>query len=363
MSDQALALLSGAGGDAREEAAVCHVVVEKYITTVSQTRKTRVVGQTMRKEIEMPNSQQFRGIGVEGIKVPEGAFEDYKIKHALVLGINDYSAGWPPLRTAVKDARAIGRVLQEAYDFDVAYLDNADREGILESLERFRGRTRGERRSLFVFVFAGHGDETGFLIPRDGARDRSKHWINYPDLCYRLHLLGYQHYLILLDCCFSGVITMTRDLIPLPAVPAECVRIDADPAAAVITAGARDERVYDGGPQGHSPFAAAVLDGLEHHLPSGHATLPQSFASYVQMRLLESRTSTPCYADRSLPGDLGGPGRIVIYRKPGSRLESDDEGKSTLLGRVLNELEEMQYKELKETLDELERLQIIEKGE
>jgi len=269
----------------------------------------------MEEKGKMPDPSFTRGISVEGVEVPEATFEDYELKHALSIGINEYTAGWPPLENAVRDAQAIGKVLEQIYDFDVRYLYNLDRDSVYRAIEEWSARVGEDRKALFAFVFSGHGDKTGYLVPRDGEFRTNSRWINYPDLCTRLKGLGYRHYLLLLDCCFSGVIAEMKGPVGLPVVSADLVRINFDPAAAVITAGSKDERVYDGQPGGHSPFAAALLDALRYHLPSGHVTLPQSLFSYIQMRLIETRKSIPCYAERDLPGNLGGTGRIIIYRK------------------------------------------------
>ena len=69
--------------------------------------------------------------------------------YALVIGIDDYPAPLPKLKTAVDDAKAVGALLHDRYRFRVTYLldQNATRFKILDALARSPQRARPRRQS------------------------------------------------------------------------------------------------------------------------------------------------------------------------------------------------------------------------
>lgn len=270
----------------------------------------------------MSESGATRNNDIEVVWKNELNFEDYKVKDVVAIGINTYT-DWSSLNNAVRGAKAIGTLLRDIYGFNLQFYENVDRdtfESIIDNIPEKFGRNMGkiEEKSLLIFIFSGHGHKDGFMIPRNGAQNGHTRCINYDDLCKRLKVLGYQHYLLLLDCCYSGVIRTTRDMIERLIIPADQVRINFKPTAEALAAGAADEKVYDGIPGGHSHFADAVLQVLKVDLKPGYAILPQSIASVTQTRVLTLTNGqvTPTYTN-ILPSNLGGyrEGRIVIFRK------------------------------------------------
>ncbi len=91
------------------------------------------------------------GAAAQDVKLPEIEFGRY---HALVIGNNDYEH-LRNLTTAVGDAEAVARLLEEKYGFQVTKLINATRRDIAGALNRHR-QTLTERDNLLIY-YAGHG--------------------------------------------------------------------------------------------------------------------------------------------------------------------------------------------------------------
>ena len=74
--------------------------------------------------------------------------------HALVIGNNDY-ADMPKLKTAVADAEAVSRVLEERYGFSVTKLINATRYDVIGAMSDLRASLSFDTNLLIYY--AGHG--------------------------------------------------------------------------------------------------------------------------------------------------------------------------------------------------------------
>ena len=60
----------------------------------------------------------------------------YGSSHALVIGIDDYTGGWPKLRNAVRDARQIADEL-ERHGFQVTLKTDLDARALRDTLRAF----------------------------------------------------------------------------------------------------------------------------------------------------------------------------------------------------------------------------------
>lgn len=210
---------------------------------------------------------------------------------ALLVAIDGYRNGVPPLKTPVADAHALGEALAAQHGFDVELLLEADATlaRLKARLAELKFELRGGDRVLLYF--AGHGvaadgdaGPEGFLLPADAAAgDRSTFW-PMVELHAALACLPARHLLLILDCCFAGAFRWSsgRDLREPPRqLHAERYEwFIRDAAWQVVASAAHDQQALDvvaGEPIGarddpgrvHSPFAAALLEGL-----AGAADLP-----------------------------------------------------------------------------------------
>ncbi len=114
------------------------------------------------------------------------------VNHALIIGISNYDK-FPKLKSPVKDAEEIARILMEKYDFKkenvVLLTDNTKEKPTLTSILTYFDKFVTEltpKDNLLIFFF-GHSkeDERGetYWIPKDG-RPRIKHtWLKHSDMC------------------------------------------------------------------------------------------------------------------------------------------------------------------------------------
>jgi hypothetical protein len=209
-------------------------------------------------------------------------------RHAVVIGINAYEHGVTPLRSAVADARAVAGALESGHGYraDHVLLDEAaSRAGILHVLKEDLPRRLGPD-SAVVLYFAGHGialgdgreGPQGFLLPYDATCERHGTWLAMSDFKEALWGLPCRHLLVVLDCCFAGSFrwATTRNFVPVgrPLYTSQLQRYLLGTAWQVLTSASHDQRALDAAPgsgncrdrmekDGHSPFAAALLRGLE----------------------------------------------------------------------------------------------------
>lgn len=139
---------------------------------------------------------------------------------AIVIGINHYGIGIPPLKTAVNDAIAIAQILTEIYKYDVQLIIEQEETALnplmklIQSLSnplQWKGAWENEKgQEHLIIYFAGHGQRyykkngelDGFLVPSDGAPGSPMLSMNKVE--ESLQKRNPHHLLVILDCCFAG---------------------------------------------------------------------------------------------------------------------------------------------------------------
>jgi WD40 repeat protein len=210
---------------------------------------------------------------------------DFETNRAYVIGVNAYSNGIPPLRTAVADAERLGLLLEALHGYRVRSFprDGAPSLANLRQLLREALPQEVGPNDRVVFYFAGHGialdgddGPEGYLVPEDANREDRRSFLAMTELNETLAHLPCRHLLLILDCCFAGAFrwSSTRDLTALPSVihRERFERYIHDPAWQVLTSAAHDQTALDvlsGNTIGerieadkHSPFAAALFRAL-----------------------------------------------------------------------------------------------------
>ncbi|MFT7506503.1 MAG: putative caspase-like protein, partial [Gammaproteobacteria bacterium] len=204
---------------------------------------------------------------------------------AIIIGIDKYENGIPPLKTAANDARRLASTLHDLHNFEVRlFLDeDASQQRLSMLLNDQLPKELGPDDRL-IFYFAGHGvaldgddGPNGYLLPQDARRGEDDSYLFMPFVHDALLSLPVRHALIIMDSCFSGAFrwAATRDLIGIPSVIHEerFDRFVKDPAWQVITSTAHDQKAMDQlssgslgkrpDENGHSPFALALFEALE----------------------------------------------------------------------------------------------------
>lgn len=249
---------------------------------------------------------------------PPAPGELYRDSHALVIGINGYTA-WPKLSHAVRDAQAVRESLVTRFGFradNVTLLTDAEatRANILKALNDRFGDAKRVKRDDRVFVFfAGHGStrklpsgrEVGYIVPVDaGLNDLQADAIAMPQLQEVAEAITAKHALFVIDACYSGL-GLTRG--GAAGSDSNFARTNARRVGRqMMTAGGADQQVADDGPGGHSVFTWTLLQAL-----SGKADLngdglitATELAAYVAPAVSAIAHQTPAFG--SLPGSEGG---------------------------------------------------------
>ena len=144
--------------------------------------------------------------------------------HALLIGINDYD-NWPALKSPVKDAEAIARVLIEKYDFkksNIIQLTDTSKDkptlpNIINYLDKFAAELT-ENDNLLVF-FSGHSkeDDDGetYWIPKGGKKTSRLTWLKHSAIAEEYFIaesFKAKNLCIITDSSFLGKLIKSRPI-------------------------------------------------------------------------------------------------------------------------------------------------------
>jgi hypothetical protein len=215
--------------------------------------------------------------------------------YAVVIGIDTYAhPKWPKLNYAVKDAQGFAKFLKsQGFTVIELYERQATKEAIVSAIEDKLIPKLTENDRVIVF-FAGHGDtrllgnlERGYLVPAGGTD-------SYGSLIpvTQLHDLSSamsvaRHQLFILDSCFGGLAAMRSGASTIdPRTPNYVYEVTRRRARQLLTAGGANQRVRDGGPDGHSYFTGQLLKALNEGIADkngdGYITFTE-LSSYIQV--------------------------------------------------------------------------------
>lgn len=191
--------------------------------------------------------------------------------HALVIG-NDHYRQWTPLNTAIADATAVAKVLQDHYGFQVKVLKDSSRKETLKALNDYR-KTLSERDDLLIY-YAGHGFlepeiDRGYWIPVEGDLQDNSEWIEFPAVTDLLELIPAKQVLVVADSCFAGKLVRSAMARLNPEVQDQTrqllLKTIADRRIRTTLTSGGAKPVLDDGGAGHSIFAAAFLAVLSEN--------------------------------------------------------------------------------------------------
>jgi hypothetical protein len=214
-----------------------------------------------------PIMAQQRGVAV--IKDSSGReIELYKDSYALLIGVSDYTAGWPDLESIPGELAAVEKVLR-IFGFNVVTHLNTNRSKLEDAFQDFINDYGFEPQNRLLFFFSGHGEtrldgRKGYLVPSDApvpAKDEKgflKKALPMSQILAWARLIESKHVLFLFDSCFSGTVFKQKSL---PEMPPHISMLTAEPVRQFITAGSAGEAV-----PANSVFTPAFIDGLEHGL-------------------------------------------------------------------------------------------------
>jgi hypothetical protein len=192
----------------------------------------------------------------------------YEDSYALVIGVSNYSSGWPDLSSVAKETGEIA-VLLEEQGFSVTSVMNPDSDSLEDAFDDFVDAYGYNSKNRLLFYFAGHGftrknNTKGYLVPSDAPnptkdeRGFLRKAYAMSDLLALARRIEAKHALFLFDSCFSGTIFKTR---ALPKNPPLINKLTSMPVRQFITAGDAGQAV-----PAQSIFAPAFGDALRYGL-------------------------------------------------------------------------------------------------
>lgn len=196
---------------------------------------------------------QQRGFTPVLVKMGASAGTLYEQSHALVIGISDYSNGWPDLPGVKNDIDAV-KTTFELHGFNVVTKENLSKEQMDEAFSEFISQYGQVENARLVIYFAGHGhtiktsygDKLGYIVPANAPNPNQnpaafqKAALEMAQIEIYAKRIQSKHVLFLFDACFSGnLFAISR------SVPEAISYKTSMPVRQFITSGDENETVPD----------------------------------------------------------------------------------------------------------------------
>ncbi len=276
----------------------------------------------------------------------------YKQSWAVIIGINDYQT-WPKLRYAVNDANAIEQMLVNKFGFKheniFKLLDGeATRQRIMQVLgDELTNPTKVSRDDRIFFFFAGHGAtrtmadnrQIGFIIPVDA--DKTNYYataVSMSEIREASDLIPAKHVYFVMDSCYSGLALTRGGESSFYASATYLDEVTSRVARQILTAGGANQEVADDGPNGHSVFTWALLEGLDGKADLDHngVITASELGAYVSPVVASFSHQTPVMGN--LIGSEGGEFIFELQPEALTPMTQQFEGKSLALSQELASL-------------------------
>ncbi len=231
----------------------------------------------------------------------------YEESHALVIGISEYTGGWPSLPGVKGDVKAVRDTL-ENIGFNVVVVEDPDQQELEAAFKDFVLEYGLNPENRLLFYFAGHGhthkpyyaandpeEWMGYLVARnapDPQEDISRffaHSLSMRAIEGIALTIEAKHAMFIFDSCFSGTLFgLSR------AIPQDIQLRTGKPVRQFITSGTADQVVPD-----ISIFRRQFISALEGEADSnrdGYIT-GSELGLYLEETVtnLSRRTQTPRY--------------------------------------------------------------------
>jgi uncharacterized caspase-like protein len=236
--------------------------------------------------------------------------------------------------TAVGDADALAEILTRRFGFTTAIktadgrsvtllLHNVGGRQILRALEVLR-RTLTENDSLLVF-YAGHGwrseeADQAYWLPSDAEYDFYDTYISASQITDQIRLMTARAVLVISDSCYSGGLNRGADRLNETQARGgrrERVRYLDEMTyrrSRVLVSSGSTEPVMDGGGDGHSVFARALLNGLTG-IDRDVFTAEEVFHEFIKEAVVGRSEQSPQFQVIQRSGHEGGD--FVFWQRPG----------------------------------------------
>jgi peptidoglycan/xylan/chitin deacetylase (PgdA/CDA1 family)/uncharacterized caspase-like protein/Flp pilus assembly protein TadD len=277
----------------------------------------------------------------------------YRDSWAVIIGVNDYRH-WPKLKYAVNDANGMEEVLVNRFGFQRDHITklldgDATRQRIMQVMgDELSDNRKVQREDRVFFFFAGHGAtralddgrQVGFIVPVDA--DQSNYYstaISMTTLRETADLIPAKHIYFVMDSCYSGL-AMTRGAAGFSKDRSYLEEVTRRTARQILTAGGAEQQVADDGPNGHSVFTWALLQGLEGQADlDGNGVITASeLGAYVSPIVSSFARQTPSVGN--LVGSEGGEFVFELQPQPLTSASAQFDSQSLQLNRQLASLQD-----------------------
>jgi hypothetical protein len=243
---------------------------------------------------------------VQNLSHHSGKLGNYR---ALIIGINDYEdERIPDLKTAVNDARSLGKLLHEKYGFQVELMlgKEATKAAIYNKLRTLAASTKPDD-SLLIY-YAGHGDldkqyNDGWWIPVDARAGDPLTYFDNVQVQKAMRNMKARHVLLISDSCYSGTLFGRARAMPSVITDKYYLNLYNEKSRWGMTSGNRTP-VSDRGTGGHSVFAYQLLKALDRNRKP-YVSTQELFAQFASIVGNNSEQTPLCRPVRNT-GDQGG---------------------------------------------------------
>ena len=188
----------------------------------------------------------------------------YKGSYALLVGVSNYTAGWPKLESIPREVNAVAEVLK-AQGFQVKTVIDPNGKQLEQAFENFVDNYGYDADNCLLFFYSGHGftrknGRLGYLVPTDaplpnrdlkGFLRKSLTMNRIMSWCRGMEA---KHALFLFDSCFSGTVFKAKSA----PVPKYISTKTARPVRQFISAGSAKQEV-----PAQSVFAPSFVRGVQ----------------------------------------------------------------------------------------------------
>ncbi len=224
---------------------------------------------------------------------------EYTGSYALLIGVSDYTKGWPDLESIPSELKNIQDTL-ETKGFKVTYTLNPNSKELEDAYEDFIDKYGYDENNRLVFFYSGHGysvdnGSKGYLVPTDAPnpnkdiKNFKRKSLNMTSLLALSRKIEAKHALFLFDSCFSGTIFKTR---ALPKTPPYIKKSMAKPVRQFITAGSAGEEV-----PAKSTFSPMFIDAItgDADLNKDGYITGSELGMYLSTNVPKYRSQSPQY--------------------------------------------------------------------
>src|SRR6185312_17026562 len=129
--------------------------------------------------------------------------------YALLFAGNHYE-NWGNLKNPSGDMRAVKKVLESQYAFQVESVEDADRALLLNKIKEYHER-QFDPDDQFLIFFAGHGFydnrfKEGYLVTKESKDPQSdggrSSYLSHIQLRKHIDTIPCNHILVIMDVCF-----------------------------------------------------------------------------------------------------------------------------------------------------------------